>query len=129
MLFFQLLKSSMLGLEQMHGVSRPYPALIYKFSPAHISLALYLPFITPQGTLTLFTNEKGGIIDDLIVTKTDQGHLYVVSNAGCADKDSAHMKVNTECVYAHTHSRRPRATYCLRVLSLGQAGRVQSCRL
>lgn len=46
-----------------------------------------------QGTLTLFTNEKGGIIDDLIVTNTDQGYLYVVSNAGCADKDSAHMKV------------------------------------
>ncbi|XP_004554073.1 aminomethyltransferase, mitochondrial [Maylandia zebra] len=45
-----------------------------------------------QGTLTLFTNEKGGIIDDLIVTKTDQGYLYVVSNAGCADKDSVHMK-------------------------------------
>lgn len=48
----------------------------------------------PQGTLTLFTNEQGGIIDDLIVTKTDQGYLYVVSNAGCADKDSALMKVN-----------------------------------
>lgn len=53
----------------------------------------------PQGTLTLFTNDKGGIIDDLIVTKTDQGYLYVVSNAGCADKDSAHMKVNAECVW------------------------------
>ncbi|RVE70301.1 hypothetical protein OJAV_G00063120 [Oryzias javanicus] len=46
-----------------------------------------------QGTLSLFTNEKGGIIDDLIVTKTDQGYLYVVSNAGCAEKDSVHMKV------------------------------------
>lgn len=34
-------------------------------------------------------------MDDLIVTKTDQGYLYVVSNAGCADKDSAHMKVNS----------------------------------
>lgn len=45
-----------------------------------------------QGTLSLFTNEKGGIMDDLIVTRTDQGYLYVVSNAGCADKDSAHMK-------------------------------------
>ncbi|XP_061592594.1 aminomethyltransferase, mitochondrial [Cololabis saira] len=45
-----------------------------------------------QGTLTLFTNEKGGIMDDLIVTRTDQGYLYVVSNAGCADKDSTHMK-------------------------------------
>ncbi|KAF6733062.1 Aminomethyltransferase, mitochondrial [Oryzias melastigma] len=46
-----------------------------------------------QGTLSLFTNEKGGIIDDLIVTKTDQGYLYVVSNAGCAEKDSVLMKV------------------------------------
>lgn len=34
-------------------------------------------------------------MDDLIVTKTDQGYLYVVSNAGCADKDSAHMLVST----------------------------------
>ncbi|XP_069796014.1 aminomethyltransferase, mitochondrial isoform X1 [Narcine bancroftii] len=45
-----------------------------------------------QGTLSLFTNDKGGIMDDLIVTRTSDGHLYIVSNAGCADKDSAHMK-------------------------------------
>lgn len=49
-----------------------------------------------QGTLTLLTNDSGGIIDDLIVTKTDEDYLYIVSNAGCADKDLAHMqsKVN-----------------------------------
>lgn len=47
----------------------------------------------PQGTLTLFTNEKGGIVDDLIVTNTSEDHLYVVSNAGCADKDLAVMRV------------------------------------
>ena len=46
-----------------------------------------------HSTLTLFTNEHGGIIDDLIVTKTNLGYLYVVSNAGCADKDLAHMMV------------------------------------
>lgn len=46
-----------------------------------------------QGTLTLFTNDSGGIIDDLIVTKTDEDYLYIVSNAGCADKDLAHMQV------------------------------------
>ncbi|XP_028824334.1 aminomethyltransferase, mitochondrial-like isoform X2 [Denticeps clupeoides] len=45
-----------------------------------------------QGALSLFTSSSGGILDDLIVTKTDQGYLYVVSNAGCAEKDSAHMK-------------------------------------
>ncbi|TSO77723.1 Aminomethyltransferase, mitochondrial [Bagarius yarrelli] len=49
-----------------------------------------------QGTLSLFTNNKGGIIDDLIVTKTDLGYLYVVSNAGCADKDSAHMEAKLQ---------------------------------
>uniref|UniRef100_A0A8C5MJJ1 Aminomethyltransferase n=1 Tax=Leptobrachium leishanense TaxID=445787 RepID=A0A8C5MJJ1_9ANUR len=45
-----------------------------------------------QGTLTLFTNDKGGIIDDLIVSSTSAGYLYVVSNAGCAEKDSEHMQ-------------------------------------
>ncbi|XP_034297155.1 aminomethyltransferase, mitochondrial isoform X1 [Pantherophis guttatus] len=45
-----------------------------------------------QGTLSLFTNEKGGIIDDLIVTNTSEQHLYVVSNAGCMDKDFALME-------------------------------------
>lgn len=46
-----------------------------------------------QGTLTLFTNDQGGIIDDLIVTKTSRDHLYIVSNAACADTDFAHMSV------------------------------------
>ncbi|XP_054694202.1 LOW QUALITY PROTEIN: aminomethyltransferase, mitochondrial [Grus americana] len=45
-----------------------------------------------QGTLTLITNERGGIVDDLIVTNTSEDHLYVVSNAGCADKDLAIMR-------------------------------------
>lgn len=47
-----------------------------------------------RGTLTVYTTDKGGIIDDLIVTKTTEGHLYVVSNAGCRDKDLAHVKVS-----------------------------------
>ena len=40
-----------------------------------------------QSTLTVFTNSKGGIIDDLIVTKLDDTNLYIVSNAGCRHKD------------------------------------------
>ena len=35
-----------------------------------------------HGSLTLFTKPCGGIIDDLIVTKTNRDYLYVVSNAG-----------------------------------------------
>ena len=57
-----------------------------------------------QGTLSVFTNEEGGILDDLIVNKTEEnGDLYVVSNAGCIDKDLENMKVykpyraNVEC--------------------------------
>jgi len=41
---------------------------------------------TNTGCLTIFTNENGGIEDDLIVTNAD-GFLYVVSNAGCRTKD------------------------------------------
>lgn len=47
---------------------------------------------TDTGSLTVFTNENGGILDDLIVSVTSQGYLYVVSNAGCAQKDYAHLK-------------------------------------
>ena len=47
-----------------------------------------------QGTLSLLTTEQGGIIDDLIVTKTHLDYLYVVSNAGCEYKDLPHMQVS-----------------------------------
>lgn len=39
-----------------------------------------------SGTLSLFTNDQGGILDDVIVNVTDSDHLYIVSNAGCGDK-------------------------------------------
>uniref|UniRef100_A0A914V5Q0 Aminomethyltransferase n=1 Tax=Plectus sambesii TaxID=2011161 RepID=A0A914V5Q0_9BILA len=49
-----------------------------------------------QGTLSVFTNDKGGIRDDLITTKTSGDHLYVVTNAGCIDKDLPYMQTNAE---------------------------------
>jgi len=48
---------------------------------------------TGQAVLSLFTNENGGIIDDTVISKYDD-HLYVVSNAGCADKDLAHLNAH-----------------------------------
>lgn len=42
-----------------------------------------------SGTLTVFTNDNGGILDDLIVTKVNDNLLYVVSNAACRAQDSA----------------------------------------
>jgi len=59
----------------------------------------FLEYITPadigaletnQARLSLLTNEAGGIIDDCMITKKD-GHIYMVINAGCIDKDLAHM--------------------------------------
>lgn len=53
------------------------------------------------GSLTVFTNENGGIIDDLIVSNTNNDYLYIVSNAGCADKDFQHMKAREEHMRAN----------------------------
>ncbi|KAL0133803.1 hypothetical protein PUN28_001047 [Cardiocondyla obscurior] len=38
-------------------------------------------------TLTIFTNDKGGILDDLIITKDDENKYFVVSNAGRRNED------------------------------------------
>lgn len=40
---------------------------------------------------TVFTNEQGGILDDLTVGRAD-GYLLIVVNAACKDADYAHMK-------------------------------------
>jgi aminomethyltransferase len=45
-----------------------------------------------SGTLTVFTNEEGGIYDDLIVNRIADDALYVVSNAGCRDSDKKIMQ-------------------------------------
>nr|CAG4641656.1 EOG090X057R [Eurycercus lamellatus] len=47
-----------------------------------------------HGTLSVFTTPSGGIVDDFIVNKTSLGFLYVVSNAGCREKDLALLTEN-----------------------------------
>ncbi|MCP5009585.1 MAG: glycine cleavage system aminomethyltransferase GcvT, partial [Aestuariibacter sp.] len=39
----------------------------------------------------VFTNEQGGILDDLMITNAGD-HLFVVVNAACKDQDIAHMR-------------------------------------
>ncbi|MCP5353806.1 MAG: glycine cleavage system aminomethyltransferase GcvT [Rhodobacteraceae bacterium] len=41
----------------------------------------------------LFTNEAGGILDDLMFANRGD-HLFVVVNAGCQDQDIAHMRAH-----------------------------------
>lgn len=41
---------------------------------------------------TVLTNEDGGIIDDLMITRTGENCFHCVLNAGCKDKDIAWIK-------------------------------------
>lgn len=45
-----------------------------------------------SGTLSLFTNEQGGIIDDSVITKVTDEDLYLVVNAGRRDVDLPHIQ-------------------------------------
>jgi aminomethyltransferase len=45
-----------------------------------------------SSTLSVLLNDQGGIIDDLIVSKqADEQTWYVVTNAGCREKDLKHL--------------------------------------
>ena len=48
-----------------------------------------------MGSLSVITNEDGGVIDDCIVTNAGD-HLYMVINAGHEDKDLPHMQKHLE---------------------------------
>jgi len=48
-----------------------------------------------QMKLSCFTNAKGGIIDDCIITKKPS-HVYMVVNGACKQKDLEHMKAQLE---------------------------------
>jgi aminomethyltransferase len=41
---------------------------------------------------SFFLNENAGIIDDLIVTRRGETRFLIVCNAGCAEKDLAHIR-------------------------------------
>ena len=57
---------------------------------------------------TLFTNEQGGVLDDLIVGRVADG-LYVVVNAGCRDADLAHLRAALEPAHRVEELSRARA--------------------
>lgn len=41
---------------------------------------------------TVLTNENGGIVDDLIITKINDKKFFIVLNAGCKEKDEAWIR-------------------------------------
>ncbi|KAF7112410.1 hypothetical protein RHSIM_RhsimUnG0232700 [Rhododendron simsii] len=98
--------------------------------------------LTPlTGTLTVFTNEKGGAIDDSVITKVTDDHIYLVVNAGCRDKDLAHIEEHMKAFKAkggdvswHIHDERsllalqlPYIEACLVNLQLRMVCPVDKC--
>lgn len=63
--------------------------------------AAFLEKITPsafktkqigRAQYTVLTNDEGGIVDDLIITRLAEDRFFVVINAGCKEKDIAWIK-------------------------------------
>ena len=52
---------------------------------------------------TFFLNENAGVIDDLIVTRLDDARYLIVANAGCAEKDIAHVNAVSEAFDCDLH--------------------------
>ncbi|CAL9763635.1 unnamed protein product [Musa acuminata subsp. burmannicoides] len=86
------------------------------------------------GTLTVFTNERGGAIDDSVVTKVRDDHIYLVVNAGCRDKDLAHISAHMEAFKAkggavdwHIHDERSLlALQVYEICSFGKSWKLKS---
>jgi aminomethyltransferase len=69
------------------------------------NVAQFLSKITPTdftlstnflAKYTVLTNQEGGIIDDLIITKINDKKFFIVLNAGCKEKDANWIRKNLE---------------------------------
>ena len=47
-------------------------------------------------TYALFTNERGGVLDDLIITRWAADNFFLVVNAGCKVEDIAHLRAHLQ---------------------------------
>ncbi len=45
-------------------------------------------------TYALFTNDTGGVLDDLIITRWDEQALFLVVNAACKEQDISHLRAH-----------------------------------
>lgn len=71
-----------------HRVSGPGAVeLLEKITPIDLGL-----LGVNQLSLSVLLNENAGVVDDCIITKHGEDRFYVVTNAGCRDKDVAFIK-------------------------------------
>ncbi len=84
----------------LFDVSHMGQVIIKAKSGKYEDVALALESLVPVDILGLaegrqrygfFTDENGGILDDLMITHLDD-HLFVVVNAACKDEDVAHLQ-------------------------------------
>ncbi|KAL7073512.1 hypothetical protein ACQ4LE_007046 [Meloidogyne hapla] len=54
------------------------------------------------GALSVFTNSDGGIIDDLIIVRTSDDFLFLVTNAARRDVDLLHIQENIDKFHKHS---------------------------
>ena len=47
-------------------------------------------------TYALFTNDAGGVLDDLIITRWGQDRFFLVVNAACKTQDIAHLRAHLD---------------------------------
>ena len=89
-----------------HPVSTPLlPLLTAAYSFRGPTATAFLEWLTPSSlrsltpyssTLSVLLNERGGIIDDTVITKHAEDAYYVVTNAGRRDRDLAWFKERLE---------------------------------
>ena len=69
------------------------------------SATAFLEWVTPSSlsslppyssTLSVILNERGGIIDDTVITKHAKDAFYVVTNAGRRERDLSHFGAKLE---------------------------------
>jgi aminomethyltransferase len=84
----------------MFDVSHMGQILLYPKSGVISDAALAIETLVPVNILSLekgrqryamFTNDEGGILDDLMIANRGD-HLYIVVNAACKDNDLKHLK-------------------------------------
>jgi aminomethyltransferase len=86
-------------------ISLHFPMLTLLSSFRGATATAFLEYLTPSSlsslspytsTLSVLLNEKGGIIDDTVITKHADDAYYVVTNAGRRERDLSWFKSKLE---------------------------------
>jgi len=79
---------------QHHFSGSGAAAFLSRLTPAGLS-----SLSNHQSTLSVFLHpETGGIVDDTIITRIGPNAFYVVTNAGCREKDLAYLTSNLDAL-------------------------------